>query len=227
MPEKDLDSFKLMFAFTDDTDKQHVLTFDRSNLEQVQGDFQSEALYKMAAHTEIEQFEIEGKRYGEANSQNRVRIRAISIHYQILVDETAMVGVIEQTDKVTGEMKKYEFKANEENKNKGKAEDVASANAGASQPPPEIARAMANAQNAAQSRGGTRGSGGDPSPTFDIVIENFDEFKQYYEDNFQGEIRDNLVEKYYEMDESIGDFMNEMEDDSMLQCLLNSMEQEE
>jgi hypothetical protein len=37
-------------------------------------------------------------------------------------------------------------------------------------------------------------------------------------------MRDNLVERYYEMDEAIGDFMNEMEDDSMLQCLLNSME---
>ena len=86
---------------------------------------------------------------------------------------------------------------------------------------------MANAQNAAQARGGTRGSGGDPSPTFDMIIENFDEFKQYYEDNYQGEMRDNLVERYYEMDEAIGDFMNEMEDDSMLQCLLNSMEQEE
>ena len=86
---------------------------------------------------------------------------------------------------------------------------------------------MANAQNAAQARGGTRGSGGDPSPTFDMICENFDEFKQYYEDNYQGEMRDNLVERYYEMDEAIGDFMNEMEDDSMLQCLLNSMEQEE
>ena len=86
---------------------------------------------------------------------------------------------------------------------------------------------MANAQNAAQARGGTRGSGGDPSPTFDMIIENFDEFKQMYEDNYQGEMRDNLIEKYYEMDEAIGDFMNEMDDDSMLQCLLNSMEQEE
>ena len=86
---------------------------------------------------------------------------------------------------------------------------------------------MANDQNAAQARGGTRGSGGDPSPTFDMIIENFDEFKQMYEDNYQGEMRDNLVEKYYEMDEAIGDFMNEMDDDSMLQCLLNSMEQEE
>ena len=75
---------------------------------------------------------------------------------------------------------------------------------------------MANAQNAAQARGGTRGSGGDPSPTFDMIIDNFDEFKQYYEDNYQGEMRDNLVERYYEMDEAIGDFMNEMEDDSML-----------
>ena len=81
MPEKDLDSFKLMFAFTDDTDKQHVLSFDSSSLEQVQGDFQNEALYKMAAHTEIEQFEIEGKRHGEANKANREKIRAISIHY--------------------------------------------------------------------------------------------------------------------------------------------------
>ena len=86
---------------------------------------------------------------------------------------------------------------------------------------------MANAQNAAQARGGTRGSGGDPSPTFDMIIENFDEFKQMYEDNYQGEMRDNLIEKYYEMDEAVGDFMNEMDDDSMLQCLLNSMEQEE
>ena len=86
---------------------------------------------------------------------------------------------------------------------------------------------MANAQNAAQARGGTRGSGGDPSPTFDMIIENFDEFKQMYEDNYQGEMRDNLVEKYYEMDEAVGDFMNEMDDESMLQCLLNSMEQEE
>ena len=86
---------------------------------------------------------------------------------------------------------------------------------------------MANAQNAAQARGGTRGSGGDPSPTFDMIIENFDEFKQMYEDNYQGEMRDNLIEKYYEMDEAVGDFMNEMDDESMLQCLLNSMEQEE
>ena len=86
---------------------------------------------------------------------------------------------------------------------------------------------MANAQNAAQARGGTRGSGGDPSPTFDMIIENFEEFKQYYEDNYQGEMRDNLIERYYEMDEAIGDFMNEMDDESMLQCLLNSMEQEE
>ena len=39
MPEKDLDSFKLLFAFTDDTEKEHILSFDRSNLEQVQGDF--------------------------------------------------------------------------------------------------------------------------------------------------------------------------------------------
>ena len=203
------------------------MQFDRSNLEQVQGDFQAEALYKMAAHTEIEEFGIRGERYGDKNSQNRVRIRTISIHYQVLVDETAFVGVIEQNDPVTGERKTYDLKAKQENEKKGKAEEVASANAGASQMPPEIARAMANAQNAAQSRGGTRGSGGDPSPTFDIIIENFDEFKQYYEDNYQGEMRDNLVERYYEMDEAIGDFMNEMEDDSMLQCLLNSMEQEE
>ena len=81
MPEKDLDSFKLLFAFTDDTEKEHILSFDRSNLEQVQGDFQGEALYKMAAHTEIEQFEIEGKRFGDANRANREKIRAISIHY--------------------------------------------------------------------------------------------------------------------------------------------------
>ena len=60
-----------------------------------------------------------------------------------------------------------------------------------------------------------------------MIIENFDEFKQMYEDNYQGEMRDNLIEKYYEMDEAVGDFLNEMDDESMLQCLLNSMEQEE
>ena len=49
-----------------------------------------------------------------------------------------------------------------------------------------------------------------------MIVENFEEFKEYYEENYQGEMRDNLVEKYYEMDESIGDFMNEMDDESML-----------
>ena len=49
-----------------------------------------------------------------------------------------------------------------------------------------------------------------------MISENFEEFKEYYEENYQGEMRDNLVEKYYEMDESIGDFMNEMDDESML-----------
>ena len=49
-----------------------------------------------------------------------------------------------------------------------------------------------------------------------MISANFEEFKEYYEENYQGEMRDNLVEKYYEMDESIGDFMNEMDDESML-----------
>ena len=57
-----------------------------------------------------------------------------------------MVGVIEQNDPVTGEMKKFELNAKEENKKKGQGEEYSAANAG--QPPPEVAQAMAAAQSA-------------------------------------------------------------------------------
>ena len=118
--------------------------------------------------------------------------------------------------------------AKEENKKKGQAEEYSGVNAG--QPPPEVAQAMAAAQSASQSasRGGTRGGGGDPDEAFETINEHFDEFKEFFEDTFpEGDVRDNLVEKYVEMDESIGDWMNEMEDESMLSCLINSLEQED
>ena len=70
-----------------------------------------EALYKMAAHSEITQLRSEKDKVKD--------IEAVSIKYQVLVDETAMVGVIEQSDPVTGELKKYELDAAKENKKKG------------------------------------------------------------------------------------------------------------
>ena len=48
-------------------------------------------------------------------------------------------------------------------------------------------------------------------------MENFEAFKEYFDDNYpEGDARDNLVEKYAELDEGIGDWMNEMDDESML-----------
>lgn len=65
----------------------------------------------MAAHSEIIELRSE---------KDKVKaIEAVSIKYQLLVDETAMVGVIEQTDPVTGELKKYELDAKKENDKKG------------------------------------------------------------------------------------------------------------
>ena len=65
----------------------------------------------MAAHSEIIELRSE---------KDKVKaIEAVSIKYQLLVDETAMVGVIEQNDPVTGELKKYELDAKEENEKKG------------------------------------------------------------------------------------------------------------
>ena len=62
----------------------------------------------------------------------------------------------------------------------------------------------------------------------ETLIDNFEAFKEYFDDNYpEGDARDNLVEKYAEIDEGIGDWMNEMDDESMLQCLINSMEQED
>ena len=48
-----------------------------------------------------------------------------------------MVGAIEQNNPITGEMKKFELNAKEENKKKGQGEEYSAANAG--QPPPEVA----------------------------------------------------------------------------------------
>ena len=46
-------------------------------------------------------------------------IEDVSIKYQVLVEETAMIGVIEQTDEATGELKIYEYDARKENDQKG------------------------------------------------------------------------------------------------------------
>ena len=116
----------------------------------------NQALYKMAAHTEIT---------GLKSEKNKVKaIEAVSIKYQVLVEETAMVGVIEQSDPVTGELKKYELDASKENEKKGKGE-VGEVKVGA--PPPDVAKAFASAQS--RSVATTRGSGNDPSAALEPI----------------------------------------------------------
>ena len=57
-----------------------------------------QALFQMAALDWI---------YKESDTQDKIDI---SLKYQVLCDETAMVGVIKEMDKATGELKLYEIK---------------------------------------------------------------------------------------------------------------------
>lgn len=64
-----------------------------SDFKKVDGEQASEALFKMAAYEEI------------LKGHDQI---ALSVKYQVLCDETAMIGVIKQKDKATGDLKEYE-----------------------------------------------------------------------------------------------------------------------
>ena len=106
MPEDQLNSFNLKFIY-DDNGQTRTIDFPAYRLQQVEGKSLTEALYKMAAHRQI------------FDSTSKQMIEDVSIKYQVLVEETAMVGVIEQTDEATGELKIYEYDARKENDQKG------------------------------------------------------------------------------------------------------------
>ena len=86
------------------------MKYDFSNLELAQDENLQESIYKMAAHSEILNInQIRPRELGLKEKED------ISTFYQVLVEQTAMVGVIEEINQATGELKKYELDASEEN----------------------------------------------------------------------------------------------------------------
>ena len=75
------------------------MTFRKDDFVQLEGE-PGETIYKMAVFHMIQ---------NEATKEDQ---KALSIEHQILCDETAIVGVLKQTDKATGEiaMSRIEFK---------------------------------------------------------------------------------------------------------------------
>ena len=69
------------------------MKYDFSNLELAQDESLQESIYKMAAHSEILNInQIRPREYTLKEKEN------VSTFYQVLVEETAMVGVIEEVN---------------------------------------------------------------------------------------------------------------------------------
>ena len=86
------------------------MKYDFGNLELAQDENLQESIYKMAAHSEILNInQIRPRELGLKEKED------ISTFYQVLVEQTAMVGVIEEINEATGELKKYELDAAAEN----------------------------------------------------------------------------------------------------------------
>lgn len=69
------------------------LEFDATAFRRVEGEAASKALFKMAAHEAI---------------KTSSDVEPISVKYQVLCKKTAMIGVVKQKEKVTGELKEFE-----------------------------------------------------------------------------------------------------------------------
>ena len=69
------------------------MSFNASEFNQVQGDDEIKGLFKLCAFDAINS--------GTKDAQQK---QEISIRYQVLCDETAMVGVVKQTEKSSGQM---------------------------------------------------------------------------------------------------------------------------
>ena len=81
------------------------MQFPASEFRAVEAGSASISLFKMAAQDRI-------------NKQQTANLKeAISVKYQVLCDETALVGVIKETDPATGMLKLYEVAAEKVNKN--------------------------------------------------------------------------------------------------------------
>ena len=77
------------------------LTFENRDFKQLEGD-KADALFKMAIHNEIQKQESTEKK------------KELSVKHQVLCDETAMIGVLKQTEKATGELQETHIDFNRE-----------------------------------------------------------------------------------------------------------------
>ena len=78
------------------------MQFPSSEFRCVEAGSASLSLFKMAAQDRI-------------NKQQNTHVKEeISIKYQVLCDETALVGVIKELDRATGQLKMYEVSAEKE-----------------------------------------------------------------------------------------------------------------
>ena len=69
------------------------MEFSANEFRQAEGENASQALFKIAAQEQIN------------NCNQQV---AQSLKYQVLCDQTAMIGVVKQKEKATGEIKQFE-----------------------------------------------------------------------------------------------------------------------
>lgn len=76
--------------------------FTSAEFRQVDGDL-AKALFKLTAHKDI--LTIQGNKH---DNDKEEKVTNLSLKYQVLSNYTALVGMIKQKDKVTGEMKQIE-----------------------------------------------------------------------------------------------------------------------
>ena len=76
------------------------LQFDKNDFRKIEDKSYAQALFKSAANSMIKAFK---------NQKEGVR-KGMSIKYQVLSDETAMIGIIKQKDKASGDLKTFEQK---------------------------------------------------------------------------------------------------------------------
>ena len=92
----------MTFSFTSEEDpvtKQAInFTFASEEFREVEDFALAQALFKSAANSEMRKVK------GSSKEKN------MSIKYQVLSGQTAMIGVIKQKDKATGDMKTFEQK---------------------------------------------------------------------------------------------------------------------
>ena len=88
-----LDELKFTFSTKEAESREALnLEFNRVDFSEVQGEA-AQALFKMAAHRKIEK------------SKDPAARKSLSVKYQVVCDDTAIVGVLKQTDKTSGELR--------------------------------------------------------------------------------------------------------------------------